>query len=70
LRARRRTDHLRDMLDEIGVGRERLRMVNLSAAMAPTFVERVTDMVRTIEGLGPNPLRTRDARESRPVQKA
>ena len=70
LRARRRTDHFRDMLDEIGVGRERLRMVNLSAAMAPTFVERVTDMVRTIEGLGPNPLRTRDARESRPVQKA
>jgi hypothetical protein len=38
--------------------------------MAPTFVERVTDMVRTIEGLGPNPLRTRDVRESRPVQKA
>ena len=70
LRAKRRTEHLRDMLDEIGVGRERLRMVNLSAAMAPTFVERVTDMVRTIEGLGPNPLRTRDARESRPVQKA
>ena len=65
LRARRRTDHLRDMLDEIGVGRERLRMVNLSAAMAPTFVQRVTEMVQTIESLGPNPLRARGARESR-----
>ena len=42
LRARKRTDHIREMLDEIGVGEDRLRMVNLSAAMAPTFVERVT----------------------------
>ena len=65
LRAKRRTDHLRDMLDEIGVGRERLRMVNLSAAMAPTFVQRVNEMVQTIEGLGPNPLKACDAREIR-----
>ena len=65
LRAKRRTDHLRDMLDEIGVGRERLRMVNLSAAMAPTFVQRVNEMVQTIESLGPNPLKARDAREIR-----
>ena len=65
LRAKRRTDHLRDMLNEIGVGRERLRMVNLSAAMAPTFVQSVNEMVQTIEGLGPNPLKACDAREIR-----
>jgi|GEM_PF-3462658 len=65
LRAKRRTEQLRDMLDEIGVGRERLRMVNLSAAMAPTFVQRVNEMVQTIESLGPNPLKARDAREIR-----
>jgi F420-non-reducing hydrogenase iron-sulfur subunit len=57
LRARRRTDQLRDMLDEIGVGRERLRMVNLSAAMAPTFVQRVSEIVQTVQTLGPNPLK-------------
>ena len=57
LRARKRTDHIREMLEEIGVGKERLRMVNLSAAMAPTFVENVTDMVNTIKDLGPNPLK-------------
>jgi coenzyme F420-reducing hydrogenase delta subunit len=57
LRARRRTDYLRDMLDKIGVGRERLRMVNLSAAEAPTFVKRVKEIVETVESLGPNPLR-------------
>ena len=37
--------------------RERLRMVNLSASEAPTFVARVREMVETVERLGPNPLR-------------
>jgi coenzyme F420-reducing hydrogenase delta subunit len=57
LRAKKRSEYLRDMLDQIGVGRDRLRMVNLSAAMAPTFVERVKEIVETVESLGPNPLR-------------
>jgi coenzyme F420-reducing hydrogenase delta subunit len=48
---------MRGLLDEIGLGRERLRMVNLSAAMAPTFVERVKEMVETVARLGPSPLR-------------
>lgn len=58
LRAKRRAEHLRAMLDEIGVGSERLRMVNLSAAMAPTFVQRVNEIVDTVQKLGPNPLKT------------
>ena len=57
LRAKRRTEYLREMLDEIGVGRERLCMVNLSAAMAPTFALRVKEIVETVTSLGPNPLR-------------
>jgi F420-non-reducing hydrogenase iron-sulfur subunit len=57
LRAKRRLEAMRDLLDEIGLGRERLRMVNLSAAMAPTFVERVQEMVNTVAQLGPSPLR-------------
>jgi len=58
LRAKRRLEAIRGLLDEIGLGRERLRMVNLSAAMAPTFVERVQEMVETLKRLGPSPLRT------------
>jgi F420-non-reducing hydrogenase iron-sulfur subunit len=57
LRARKRTDRIREMLTEIGVGQDRLRMVNLSAAMAPTFVESVQQMVNTVRALGPSPLR-------------
>jgi coenzyme F420-reducing hydrogenase delta subunit len=57
LRARKRTDRIREILDEIGVGGERLKMVNLSAAMAPTFVERVREIVEAVRALGPNPLK-------------
>jgi F420-non-reducing hydrogenase iron-sulfur subunit len=57
LRARKRTDRIREMLSEIGVGGERLKMVNLSAAMAPTFVESVQEMVNTVRALGPSPLK-------------
>lgn len=64
LRARRRTDRIRELLDEIGVGRERLRMVNLSAAMAPTFVQRVQEIVEAVRALGPSPLRSPARKES------
>jgi F420-non-reducing hydrogenase iron-sulfur subunit len=64
LRARKRTDRIREMLEEIGVGADRLRMVNLSAAMAPTFVESVQQIVDTVRALGPSPLKD-GAHESR-----
>jgi F420-non-reducing hydrogenase iron-sulfur subunit len=62
LRAKRRIGHIRAMLDEIGVGAERLRMANLSAAMAPTFVKLVNEIVETASKLGPNPLKPRKHR--------
>jgi F420-non-reducing hydrogenase iron-sulfur subunit len=58
LRAKRRVEHLQEDLDQIGVGRNRLRMVNLSSAEAPTFVRCVNEMVETITQLGPNPLKS------------
>jgi len=64
LRARKRTDRIREILDEIGVGGERLKMVNLSAAMAPTFVERVQEIVSAVRALGPNPLKASTKAES------
>ena len=57
LRARKRSDHIREMLDQIGVGANRLKMVNLSAAMAPTFVQSVQEIVETVRSMGPNPLK-------------
>jgi F420-non-reducing hydrogenase iron-sulfur subunit len=66
LRAKRRIEAGRRTLDEIGLGRERLRMVNLSASEAPTFVARIRDMVETVSSLGPNPLRASAPKEQSP----
>lgn len=51
-----------DLLEEIGLGRERICMVNISSAMAVQFAEAVENMTEKIRRLGPNPLR--DARDS------
>jgi F420-non-reducing hydrogenase iron-sulfur subunit len=64
LRARNRTDRIRRMLEEIGVGGERLRMVNVSDAMASAFVQNIRESIDTIRALGPNPLRMPGRKES------
>lgn len=45
------------LLDQIGLGSERIRMVNLSSAMAVQFAETVQEMTEAVCELGPNPLR-------------
>jgi coenzyme F420-reducing hydrogenase delta subunit len=64
LRARKRTDRIRSILDEIGLGAERLKMVNLSDVMASAFVDHVKEVMETIRTLGPNPLRVPELKES------
>lgn len=58
LLAKRRVNHTRDLLAEIGFEKERLRMVNVSAAMGRPLADIVTDMVKTVRELGPNPLKS------------
>lgn len=56
VRAARRVDMVKQMLDEIGIGAERLEMVKMSAGMGERFAEvaeRITDKIRN---LGPNPV--------------
>ena len=56
LYARRRVDAVKEILKESGLEPERLRMVNLSSAMAKPLVDNMTDMVNTIKEMGPSPL--------------
>jgi len=56
LRARRRVDYVKRILEEIGFGSERLEMFNLSASMGPRFAEIAETMHRRITELGPSPL--------------
>jgi F420-non-reducing hydrogenase iron-sulfur subunit len=57
LRARKRTDRICAILDEIGLRGERLKMVNVSDAMAAAFVHHLEEMFEQIRDLGPNPLK-------------
>lgn len=63
LRAKKRIEHVREILDQVGIGANRLRMVNLSAAEAPTFVRRVQEIVQTVRELGPNPIKNIPAQQ-------
>ena len=56
LNAKRRITYIQKLLIEIGLEPERVKMFNLSAAMAKEFVEAATEMSEQIKALGPNPL--------------
>jgi len=45
------------LFEESGIEKERLRMINVSAAGAINLVEKINEMVTTIKELGPNPVR-------------
>jgi len=56
LHAARRVEHAAKLLEEIGLEPERVRMINISAAMGEQFVIEITNFVEAIEALGPTPL--------------
>ena len=57
LRARRRVERAKQILEEIGLEPERLDMFNLSSAEGARFAEIVTEMNDRLTRLGPSPLR-------------
>ena len=57
LRARRRVERAKQLLEEIGLEPERLEMYNLSSAEGQRFAEIVTEMTERLKSLGPSPLR-------------
>ena len=50
-------EYVRELLDKIGVGGERVAMYNLSAGQGPRFAEIAREMTEKIEKLGPSPLK-------------
>ena len=59
LHANQRVEHVRHLLEEIGLEADRVRMINVSAGMGVQFAERAKEMAETITALGPNPLSVR-----------
>lgn len=65
IRARRRVAHVKKLLDEIGIGGDRLEMFNLSGSMGPRFAEIASEMTERIKKLGPSPLSNTKAGEEK-----
>jgi coenzyme F420-reducing hydrogenase delta subunit len=57
LRARERVMHVQQLLQEIGLEADRVRMYNLSSGEGPTFAAYAKEMTEQIKALGPNPLK-------------
>ncbi len=54
--ARQRVERVQGLLAEVGLESERIRMVNISAAMGAQFAELASEMAAVVEALGRNPL--------------
>ena len=65
LRCRERVNHVRSMLQEIGMEAERVRMYNLTSGEGPTFAAYAKEMTEHIQKLGPNPLKKASASKQR-----
>jgi F420-non-reducing hydrogenase iron-sulfur subunit len=64
LRAKKRVQHVKQLLEEVGVSGQRVEMFNLSASEAPRFVQFAKEMTERIARLGPSPIRTGSGRET------
>ena len=50
-------EYAQHLLDECGLGAERLAMYEIAASDAPKWVAAVKEMTAKIKALGPNPLK-------------
>ena len=62
--AKRRVTSVREILEESGIEKDRLVMVNVSAAMAPNLVAAIKNIVDTVKVLGPNPIKNLKIKQS------
>lgn len=63
-RGKARVERAKKILDEIGLGSERLEMFFVSGGMGATFARHAEEMTERIRRLGPNPLK--NGRSPRP----
>jgi coenzyme F420-reducing hydrogenase delta subunit len=66
LRAKKRVVYAKKLLDEIGIGGERLEMFNIAASDGPRFAAVAQQMHDKVTALGPNPIKSA-VRKKRPA---
>ena len=58
MKAEKRAEAIRLMLDDLGIEQERFRLEWISSAEAPRFAQIVRDFTEEIKKLGPSPYKT------------
>jgi F420-non-reducing hydrogenase iron-sulfur subunit len=61
LKAKKRVQYVKKVLQELGIEPERVEMFNLSAGEGPRFAEIAREMVERVKALGPSPVKTKKA---------
>ncbi len=56
LKAKKRVAYVKQLLDECGIGGERIAMYNMSSAQGQRFAEAAREMTEKVRELGPNPM--------------
>ena len=57
IRAEKRVEQAKDILDKVGLGRDRIDMFFMSSSEGSRFCEVATEMTERIRSLGPSPIR-------------
>ncbi len=57
LRAKKRVVYIKELLEEVGLGSDRMEMYNLSSAQGQRFAEIAREMTEKIRALGPSPVK-------------
>jgi F420-non-reducing hydrogenase iron-sulfur subunit len=65
LRAKKRVQYLKGLLEEVGFGGARLEMYNMSSSQGPRFAEVAREMTEKIRKLGPSPAKRAKSMEQR-----
>jgi F420-non-reducing hydrogenase iron-sulfur subunit len=62
IRARRRVGQVKKILEQTGIGGDRVEMFNLSSSEAPLFKQYAEEMHQRVLDLGPNPAKLKLAK--------
>ncbi|MGD9032733.1 MAG: hydrogenase iron-sulfur subunit [Desulfobacteraceae bacterium] len=57
VKAAKRVRYVKKLLEEIGIGGERIEMITMSAGMGERFAQTAIDFTEKIRKLGPNPVK-------------
>jgi F420-non-reducing hydrogenase iron-sulfur subunit len=61
LKARKRVNYVKKVLEGIGIEPDRVEMFNLSSGQGPRFAEIAREMVERVKKLGPSPVNMKRA---------